>query len=185
DVLVFRVGPGQAWGRECTEQLGAPAMAPLPPLRRLLLALGGYGLVLAGYLALQALGNDKGQITTARGGLQFRALNLDSVLLGIMDYVHGLVPGGSFLARMPLDTLRIVVWVEWAVIVLLAVALWRVQRTALFGLGWVLITPLVFVFFSSSPTDRYFYLPSIGYSIAAASLLTSFPRVALQRWGGR
>jgi hypothetical protein len=167
DVLVFGIGAGRE--------------AALPPLRRLLSALGSYGLVLAGYLLLQTLGNDKGQVTMARGGLQFRALNLDSILLGILEYAHGLVPGGNILAQMPLDALRILVWVEWAVIVLLAAGLWRVQRTALFGLGWMLVTPLLFVFFSS-PTDRYFYLPSIGYSILIAALLGGLLQAAMGQW---
>jgi hypothetical protein len=42
---------------------------------------------------------------------------------------------------------------------------------ALFGLVWMLATPLLFVFFSG-PTDRYFYLPSVGYAILLASLVT-------------
>src|SRR5205823_133378 len=137
------------------------------PLRwgRLLAVFGAYGVVLAGYLAVVGTGRASGTGAAARGGLQFHPLNLDSILLGIMDYVHGLVPGGSVLAALPLDALRVLVWVEWAIIVLLAVTLWRAkQQTMLFGLFWLLSTPLLFIFFSP-PTDRYFYLPSIGYSI--------------------
>jgi hypothetical protein len=51
--------------------------------------------------------------------------------------------------------------------------LWRWgRRVALFGLGWMLITPLVFVFFSG-PTDRYFYLPSIGFALVVGDLVAA------------
>jgi 4-amino-4-deoxy-L-arabinose transferase-like glycosyltransferase len=141
-------------------------------LSRLATSLSAYGAVLLGYLAVQLLGHTGTQDGLGRGGLQFRALNLDSILLAIMDYVHGLIPGGSLLAGLPLDALRVVVWFEWLVVLALAVVLWRVgYRLALFGLLWLLLTPLLFIFFSG-PSDRYFYLPSIGYAIFAAALLT-------------
>jgi hypothetical protein len=35
---------------------------------------------------------------------------------------------------------------------------------------WLVLSPLLFVFFSG-PTDRYFYLPSIGYAIFVSSVL--------------
>jgi hypothetical protein len=130
------------------------------------------------YIALQSGG---GQVLTGRGGLSFHSLNVESVLLGVMQYVHGLIPGGSLLAQLPLDTQRVLVWVEIAVVLLLAFLLWRVRlRVALFGLAWMLLTPLVFVFFSP-PTDRYFYLPSIGYAMFIASILVDLPRL-LSKW---
>jgi 4-amino-4-deoxy-L-arabinose transferase-like glycosyltransferase len=147
---------------------------PTPPLSRLATAFITYVAVLLGYLAVQVLGRSGTQTGLGRGGLQFRALNLDSILLGIMDYVHGLVPGGSLLAGLPLDALRVVVWFEWLAVIALAVVLWRVgYRPALFGLLWLLLTPLLFIFFSA-PSDRYFYLPSIGYVIFMTALLTGF-----------
>ncbi|HEX9987599.1 MAG TPA: glycosyltransferase family 39 protein [Chloroflexia bacterium] len=147
------------------------------PLSRLATAFAAYAAVLLGYLAVQLLGRTSTQAVLGRGGLQFRALNLDSILLAIMDYAHGLVPGGSLLAQLPLDALRVVVWFEWLAVLVLAVALWRVgYRLALFGLLWLLLTPLLFIFFSG-PSDRYFYLPSIGYAIFVAALL-----IALLAW---
>ncbi len=143
-----------------------------------LLLLGAYLVPLLLYSALQLVGRG-GETPLARGGLQFRALNADFIALGVMDYVHGLVPGGNLMAGLPLDTLRVVVWVELAAIALLAMALWRLMwRVTLFGLGWLMITPLLFVFFNA-PTDRYFYLPSIGYAIVAGSLVARIPRVAI------
>ncbi len=136
-----------------------------------------YSVPLLLYFAVQALGRSGGS-TLARGGLKFLPLNPDSVALGVMDYVHGLVPGGSFIAGQSLYALRAIVWVELAVITLLAIALWRVGwRLALFGLGWLMLTPLLFVFFNA-PTDRYFYLPSVGYAILTAALLVQIPRLA-------
>jgi 4-amino-4-deoxy-L-arabinose transferase-like glycosyltransferase len=142
------------------------------PLSRLAVASVAYVVVLVGYLGVQLIGRNGTQAGVGRGGLQFRPLNLDSILLAIMDYVHGLVPGGSMLAQLPLDALRITVWFEWLVVIALAVVLCRMgYRLALFGLLWLLLTPLLFIFFSA-PSDRYFYLPSIGYAIFMAAILT-------------
>lgn len=139
-------------------------------IERLLVAAGAYGVVLLAYLTLQLAGRDATG-SVGRGGLQFRMLNLDSVLLGIFDYVHGLVPGGRTLAALSLEALRTVVWVEaLAVVMLLGLLLWQKQRLALFGLVWMLATPLLFLFFSG-PTDRYFYLPSVGYALFVAGLV--------------
>lgn len=139
--------------------------------RRLGLAFTAYVALLAAYLLVQGIGRS-GEQAASRGGLAFHPLNLDSVLLGILAYVHSLVPGGGILGGLPLDTLRVMVWVEWMVILLIALLLWRFkQRLALFGLLWMLVTPLLFVFFSP-PTDRYFYLPTAGYAIFVAALLT-------------
>jgi hypothetical protein len=67
------------------------------------------------------------------------------------------------------------------VVLLLAVTMWWAgQRTMLFGLLWLLVTPLLFVFFSG-PTDRYFYLPSMGYSILVAAFFTGVLRL-MSRW---
>ncbi|HYP40372.1 MAG TPA: glycosyltransferase family 39 protein [Chloroflexia bacterium] len=146
---------------------------PTAPLSRLAVASAAYGAVLLGYLAVQLLGRTGTQPGLGRGGLQFRALNLDSILLAIMDYVHGLVPGGTLLAELPLDALRVLVWFEWLAILAVAVVLWRVgYQLALFGLLWMLLTPLLFIFFTG-PSGRYFYLPSIGYAIFVAALVTS------------
>jgi hypothetical protein len=151
------------------------------PLSRLAAASAAYGAVLLGYLAVQLMARVGTQAGVGRGGLQFRALNFDSILLAIMDYVHGLVPGGSLLAQLPLDALRVVVWLEGLAVLALAVVLWRIgYRLALFGLLWLLLTPLIFVFFSG-PSDRYFYLPSIGYSILVATLLTGLLAWAQRR----
>jgi hypothetical protein len=137
-----------------------------------------YGVALGAYLLAIGLGRQGGS-GVERGGLAFRALNFDSVLLGVFDYVHGLVPGGQTVAGLPLDTLRVVVWVEAALVVMLAVVLWRARmRTALFGLGWLLVTPMVFVFFSP-PAPRYFYLPAVGYGILVGALLGSALAVGL------
>jgi 4-amino-4-deoxy-L-arabinose transferase-like glycosyltransferase len=142
---------------------------------RLLLALGAHGVLLALYLAVQLLGRGAGQTGTARGGLEFRPLNLDSILLAILDYVHGLVPGGALLVQQPLEMLRVLVWVEWGLLLLLLAVLWRArQQLMLFGLLWLLLTPLLFVFFSG-PADRYFYLPSMGYAIFLGALLSELP----------
>jgi hypothetical protein len=150
-----------------------------PTLLRDLLLLGAYLVPLLLYGAVQLAGRG-GQTPLARGGLQFRALNADSIALGVMDYVQGLVPGGNIIAGLPLETLRVAVWVELAAIALLALALWRLRwRVTLFGLGWLMITPLLFVFFNA-PTDRYFYLPSIGYAIVAGSLVAGIPSVAIR-----
>ncbi|MFL5732050.1 MAG: glycosyltransferase family 39 protein [Chloroflexia bacterium] len=153
--------------------------ARLPMRRRALVFVACIGLVLA-YLLVQVLGRAQGQESLARGGLQFRALNPDSILLAILEYMHGLLPGG-LLARLPVEALRVIVWPEWLLILLLAYLLWRTgRRLALFGLAWMLITPLVFIFFSP-PADRYYYLPSIGFAIAAASLLTDLARLTTSR----
>jgi len=50
------------------------------------------------------------------------------------------------------------------------------RRLALLGLGWMLVTPLVFVPFSG-PTDRYFYLPSIGFALIVGEILGALPAV--------
>ena len=132
------------------------------------------------YLVSLWLSRVPSQSALSRGGLQFRILNLDSILLGIVDYVHGLVPGGAWLAGLPLDTLRWLVWIEAVVLLGVAWALWRWGRhVALMGLGWMLVTPLVFVPFSG-PTDRYFYLPSIGYALLVGDLFGALPNLALQ-----
>lgn len=139
-------------------------------IRWLLVAVGAYAVVLLAYLAVQLAGRS-GTGGAGRGGLQFHMLNLDSILLGIFDYVHGLMPGGRTLAALSLDTLRTVVWVEaLALVALLGLLLWQRQRLALFGLVWMLATPLLFVFFTG-PTDRYFYLPSVGYALFAVGLV--------------
>lgn len=146
---------------------------------RRLLTLGVTLLPVLFYLGVQWLG--RGGSTLSRGGLAFRPLNLDSILLGVMDYVHGLVPGGSVLADQPLDTLRVLVFVEAALLLAIAAALWVLRwRVALFGLLWLIVTPLLFVFFNA-PTDRYFYLPSIGYAILAGTLIGHLP-LAAARW---
>lgn len=138
-------------------------------LPRLAAVLSAYTVILLMYLLVQVLGRTDGQLLE-RGGLRFRALHLDSVMLGVMDYIHGLAPAGHLVAQLPLDTLRGLVWLEWAFILLLVALQWRTgQRVMLFGMGWLLITPLLFVFFSP-PTDRYFYLPSVGYAIFIAAL---------------
>lgn len=140
-----------------------------------------YGAMLVAYAGVQMAGRPPGVGAVARGGLQFHPLHLDSILLGILDYVHGLVPGGHLLAQQSLDVLRVLVWVEWAVLALAALALWKAgQRVVLFGLGWLLVSPLVFVFFTP-PTDRYFYLPSVGYAILAAGLLAGVLEASLNR----
>ena len=138
--------------------------------------LGGYVVVTVLYLTIQLLGRSDSMLE--RGGLTFHALSIDSILLAVMDYVHGLLPGGSSIAGLPLDTLRWVIWVEASIVLLIAIFLWRSRQSlALFGLMWMLLTPLLFVFFSA-PTDRYFYLPSIGYAIFVASLLAGLMRFA-------
>jgi hypothetical protein len=138
--------------------------------------IAAYAGVLAAYLILLWVGRGGGG-ALSRGGLEFRALNIDSLLLGVMDYVHGLVPGGAWLARLPLDTLRWLVWVEVGALVGIAWLLWRwKRRPALVGLGWMLVTPLVFVPFSG-PTDRYFYLPSVGFALIVGDLVGALPKV--------
>lgn len=140
-------------------------------LQRFLPAFASHIVLLLVYGFAQTIGKATGQTGIARGGLQFHPLNLDSILLGILDYAHGLVPGGTILQGASLDTLSKLVWGEWAALIALAAVLWRLkQHTALFGLGWLLFTPLVFVFFSP-PTDRYFYLPAVGFAILLGSLL--------------
>ncbi|HKP54741.1 MAG TPA: glycosyltransferase family 39 protein [Chloroflexia bacterium] len=150
-----------------------------PTILRDILYASIYLLPLLAYFAVQSVG--MGGTALSRGGLQFRQLNLDSIALGVMDYVHGLVPGGSTIAALPLDSLRVVVWVELAFVALIALALWRMKwRVMLFGAGWLMITPLLFVFFNA-PTDRYFYLPSIGYASIAAALIAGIVQAAV-RW---
>jgi 4-amino-4-deoxy-L-arabinose transferase-like glycosyltransferase len=147
------------------------------PLSRAFMSLAGYAVVLVVYFLVQFLGRTEGGSGLARGGLTFRSLNIESILLAIMEYVHGLLPGGTALAQLPLDTLRWLVWVEAALLALAAVTLWRSGlRLALFGLLWMLVTPLLFVFFSS-PTDRYYYLPTMGFAMLLADLLTALPRL--------
>lgn len=149
-----------------------------PP--RVLAGLLAYGVVLAAYFAVVTLGKAPDRLPLERGGLQFHWLNLQSILLGILDYVHGLVPGGSYLTALPLDTMRSVVWVEWAVIIMVGLLIWRSgRRIMLYGFVRLLVTPLLFIFFSP-PAERYFYLPSIGYAILVGALLTDLPRFALR-----
>ncbi len=141
--------------------------------QRLLPAYAAHVAVLLAYFLVQSAGRTNGQSILARGGLQFHPLNLDSILLGILDYSHGLVPGGSVFAGSTLDTLKALVWIEWAIMLIIAFFLWRLKlHMALFGLAWLLFTPLAFVFFSPA-TDRYFYMPSVGYAILVGSLLGS------------
>jgi len=129
-------------------------------LIRTIITLAGYGIVLITYTLVQLIGRTGSLVE--RGGLVFHSLDPESILLGIMDYVHGLLPGGSYLASLPLDVLRLVVWLEAFILVAVAFTLWKTgQRLALFGLAWMLITPVIFVPFSV-PTDRYFYLPHRG-----------------------
>jgi hypothetical protein len=158
------------------------AGTPLSRARRgLALWLGGYVVIGAGYLALLRAGGSGTGAGLGRGGLEFRALNADSVLLGLLDYAHRLVPGGGALAAAPLDALRVLVWGEWAVLLLLGVALWRLRLNyVLFGLAWLLLAPVAFIFFSP-PTDRYFYLPSVGFAIFFGGLLGSLPTLLARR----
>ncbi|HEX8228069.1 MAG TPA: hypothetical protein VF826_02020 [Chloroflexia bacterium] len=149
--------------------------------RGLFVWLGGYVVVAVWYLAVLRIGNTNSSGGLARGGLSFRPLNLDSLLLGLLDYAHRLVPGGEHLANAPLEVLRVLVWVEWAVLLLLAFVLWRLRlRLMLFGLVWLLFAPFAFVFFSP-PTDRYFYLPSIGFVILFGCLLGGLPAQVARR----
>ena len=148
-------------------------------LIRTIITLAGYGIVLITYTLVQLIGRTGSLVE--RGGLVFHSLDPESILLGIMDYVHGLLPGGSYLASLPLDVLRLVVWLEAFILVAVAFTLWKTgQRLALFGLAWMLITPVIFVPFSV-PTDRYFYLPSIGYAIFVAGAVYSLLEV-LVKW---
>ena len=139
-------------------------------IKRLALGLIPHATVLLVYLLVVVVGRGSSG-GLGRGGLAFRALNIDSILLGVFDFVHGLIPGGRSLASLPLETMRTVIWIEaLAALAFVALLLWKRQRLALFGLIWMLATPLLFVFFSG-PTDRYFYLPSVGYAIFAAGLV--------------
>ncbi|MEO8287771.1 MAG: hypothetical protein ABI670_15190 [Chloroflexota bacterium] len=143
-----------------------------PRLGRAVAALVYFVVPLGIYLLIQSSG---GTSQPGRGGLAFRNLNIESILLGVTEYAHGLLPGGGLLAQLSLETLRTVVWVELAVVLAVAFLLWKArQHTALLGLSWMLLTPLIFVFFSA-PTDRYFYLPSVGYAIFIASLIARLP----------
>lgn len=149
-------------------------------VKRLGVALTLYGALLLTYFAVVTGGRVSAQ-GPARGGLAFRALNLDSIVLGIFDYVHGLVPWGRSLSALPLDTLKTVVLLEaLAVAALFGVLLWQKQRLALFGLVWMMSTPLLFVFFSG-PTDRYFYLPSAGYALLVSGL-AGWLASGISRW---
>jgi hypothetical protein len=177
DALVFRRLP-PAWGmsRESVVRNLADSRLPTPDSR--LTAFAAYAALLAVYLAIVANRPDAPP-SVERGGLQFRALNLDSILLAVAEYVHGLVPAGHLLAQQSLDTLRILVWIEFALIFALALALWLArQRLALFGLAWMLLTPLLFIFFSP-PTDRYFYLPSMGYAMFVVGLVSTLASALL------
>lgn len=150
--------------------------------RGLVTWLVGYVVVAGGYLAVLRLGSTNASGGLARGGLEFHPLNVDSILLGLLDYAHRLVPGGGYLTHAPLEVLRELVWVEWAALLLLAFFLWRLRlRLMLFGLAWVLFSPAAFIFFSP-PTDRYFYLPTIGFAIVFGCLLGGSPRL-LALWG--
>jgi hypothetical protein len=143
------------------------------------LVLGGYIAVALLYLGIQFL--RQSGVILERGGLAFRPLDMGSILLGMMDYVHGLFPGGGFLVSLPLDVLRWVVWAEIFIFLLAAILLWRNRQfLALFGLTWMLLTPLLFIFFSA-PTDRYFYLPSIGYALFVSSVLAWVARLMAER----
>ena len=149
--------------------------------RGLVVWLGGYVVIAVGYMAILRLGSANGSAGLARGGLEFRPLNFDSLLLGLLDYAHRLVPGGEHLASAPLEVLRVLVWFEWAVLLLLGLVLWRLRlRLMLFGLAWLLLAPLAFVFFSP-PTDRYFYLPSAGFAVLFGCLLGGLPALVARR----
>jgi hypothetical protein len=132
---------------------------------------GAYAAVLAGYALLQmqvVARGAEGGATLARGGLHYRALNAESVVLGIMDYVNGLLPGLHPLTTLPLDRLRPVAWAELALLLVLGAALARLRwGLPLLGLAWLALSPLPFIFFNA-PTDRYFYMPTIGYSLLTA-----------------
>ncbi len=144
-------------------------------LARVIYQLAGYLVVVLLYLGIQFAG--RSGATLERGGLGFHALSIASILLGIMDYVHGLLPGGGLLAALPLEYLRVIIWVEAAILLVGAALLWRgKQYLALFGLTWMLVTPLLFIFFSA-PTDRYFYLPAVGYAILVSSLMVGLERL--------
>jgi hypothetical protein len=157
-----------------------PPASPRSPGRWAAVA-GSFALVLMGYVLLQVAGRAAGTSELERGGLQFHALNLESILLGVLDYVNRLVPGGTVIVDQPLEVLRGLVYVEWLGIVLLAALLvWKRRYVALFGLAWMLSAPLLFVFFSG-PADRYFYLPGIGYAIFAAALIVDIATFASAR----
>lgn len=159
----------------------APAARLKQRWRGLMPWLVGYVGIALAYLAVLRLGSALWSGGLARGGLEFRPLNLDSLLLGLLDYAHRLVPGGEALANAPLEVLRALVWVEWAALLALALALWRLRlRLLLFGLAWLLFAPLAFVFFSP-PTSRYFYLPAIGFAIFAGCLLGGLPHLVARR----
>lgn len=64
-------------------------------------------------------------------------------------------------------------------IYLLLLFIYRSRQTVLLGLLWVPIALLPTVAFR--PTDRYFYTPSIGLTLALASILSN-PVPALLRW---
>ena len=83
-VLIFNPIPG----REQTKE----------KLIRTVLGLAGYGIVLATYTLAQLIGRTGSLVE--RGGLAFHSLDPESILLGVMDYIHGLLPGGSYLASL-------------------------------------------------------------------------------------
>jgi hypothetical protein len=151
--------------------------------RRAVVPFAGYLIVIAAYLPLQMLHGDTAAL--ARGGLSLRSLNIESVLIGLVQYIHGLLPGGAALAGLSLEALRVLAWLETAALLGVAYALWRSRlHMALFGLAWLFFTPLLFVFFNE-PADRYFYLPSMGYAILIGSLLAEFGRWASSRQNGQ
>ncbi|MGI8589124.1 MAG: glycosyltransferase family 39 protein [Chloroflexia bacterium] len=155
--------------------LSLALFAPKPLGRRALAALGtGYAALLAAYALLQLQvvnrGGEAGGVLS-RGGLSFKPLNAESVVLGVMDYANGLLPGGGAAASLALDQLRPVAWAELGLLLALGGVLALTHlKLMLLGLAWMLVSPLPFVFFNA-PTDRYFYMPTIGYSLLLAGLL--------------
>jgi len=73
-------------------------------------------------------------------------------------------------------------WVAYAAASAIVVALLFVSASARFGVCWLLVTMVPYLGFTTDNVSRYFYLPSIGFSLAIATLIDRVWRWAQTAW---
>ncbi len=128
-----------------------------------------YILILSSYLVLEYIPASHNAGTGfSRGGLTFKGLSIERIE-EIMRYFVGMVPIRGYVFKMEEVGL-----IFFGSSILVLWMLLRIddekRRLALFGLLWFLVSVLPFVFFTYNG-HRFFYLPSIGFSITLGVLI--------------
>jgi hypothetical protein len=73
-------------------------------------------------------------------------------------------------------------WVAYVIAATLVIAMLAAGRVTRFGAAWLLVTMLPYLGFKWDNVSRYFYIPSIGFSLAVAGAIIGIWTWALRRW---